>query len=61
MNFRLINSILSRVIMLQGILLLPSCLVGILYHEWQDVMVYLIVSILCTLYVLLLNHDKPKS
>lgn len=42
MNFRLINSILSRVIMLQGILLLPSCLVGILYHEWHDVLVYLI-------------------
>ena len=61
MNFRLINSILSRVIMLQGILLLPSCLVGILYHEWHDVLVYLIVSICCTLFGLLLYQVKPKS
>lgn len=61
MNFRLINSILSRVIMLQGVLLLPSCLVGILYKEWGDALTYLIVSFVCFIIGFLMYLTKPKS
>ena len=61
MNFRLINSILSRVIMLQGVLLLPSCLVGILYREWSDALTYLIVSFVCFIVGFLMYLSKPKS
>ena len=61
MNFRLINSILSRVIMLQGVLLLPSCLVGILYKEWGDALTYLIVSFVCFIVGFLMYLTKPKS
>ena len=61
MNFRLINSILSRVIMLQGVLLLPSCLVGILYKEWGDALTYLIVSLVCFIVGFLMYLTKPKS
>lgn len=61
MNFRLINSILSRVIMLLGVLLLPSCLVGILYKEWGDALTYLIVSFVCFIVGFLMYLTKPKS
>lgn len=61
MNFRLINSILSRVIMLQGVLLLLSCLVGILYKEWGDALTYLIVSFVCFIVGFLMYLTKPKS
>ena len=61
MNFRLINSILSRVIMLEGVMLLPSCLVGILYKEWGDALTYLIVSFVCFIVGFLMYLSKPKS
>lgn len=61
MNFRLINSILSRVIMLEGVMFLPSCLVGILYKEWENALTYLIVSFFCFIVGFLMYLYKPKS
>lgn len=47
--------------MLQGVLLLPSCLVGILYKEWGDALTYLIVSFVCFIVGFLMYLTKPKS
>ena len=61
MNFRLINSVLGKVILLQSILLLPSCLVGFLYKEYAHALIYLGVSIFCLLIGLCFHHIKPKT
>lgn len=61
MNFRLINSILSRVIMLQGVLLFPCCLIGLLYKEYKDALIYLIVAACCLILGLPGFLIKPKS
>lgn len=61
MNFRLISSILGHVIMLQSVLMLPSCLIGFLYHERQDALIYLAISVFCFLLGLCFKLVKPKS
>lgn len=61
MNFRLISSILGHVIMLQSVLMLPSCLVGFLYKEYEDALIYLAVSFFCLLLGLCFRLVKPKS
>lgn len=61
MNFRLISSLLGQVIILQGFLMLPSCLVGFLYHETENALIYLAVSIFCQLLGLCIRLIKPRS
>ena len=61
MNFRLINSVLGKVIMLQSILMLPSFLVGLIYHEYKHAFIYLGVSVFCFLLGLLFHRIKPKT
>ena len=61
MNIKLINSILGKVILLEGLLLLPSCVVGILYHEYHHAMIYFIIAIICFLFGLITLLFKPKD
>lgn len=61
MNFQLIFSILGRVVMLQGVLMLPSCLVALLYHEWQDLLGYFLVGICSFTVGCIMRRIKPKS
>lgn len=61
MNFRMISSILGHVAMLQSVLLLPSCLVGFLYGEHKNALIYLAVAVFCLLLGLAFRIPKPKS
>ena len=47
--------------MLLGVLLLPSSLVAILYQEWEDVAIYLVLSVICFIVGFLMYLIKPKS
>ncbi len=61
MNFHLICSILGHVIILQGFLMLPSALVGLIYREYQNAGVYLVIAILCIIFGVLMRMIKPES
>lgn len=61
MNYRIISSILGHVIMLESVLMLPSCLVGFLYGEKEDALIYLAVAVFCLLLGLIIRIPKPKS
>lgn len=61
MNFRLINSVLGKVILLQSILLLPSVLVGVLYQEYRHACIYLSIALFCFVLGLLVQRIKPKT
>ena len=61
MNFWLINSILGRVIMLQGLFMLLPCIIGIFYGERNDALAYLFLSVLCLVVGKLARIRKPKS
>ncbi len=61
MNYRLINSILGRVIMLQGLFMLLPCIVGICYGERKDTLIYLILAVLCLVCGKFARIQKPKS
>ena len=61
MNYRIIAKILGWVFSLQGIFMLPPCLVGILYKEYFDAAVYLVISLACSLVGYLLRRIKTKS
>ena len=61
MNYRIISSILGHVIMLESVLMLPSCLVGFLYGEQKDALIYLAVAVFCLLLGLIIRIPKPKS
>ena len=61
MNYRMICSILGHVVMLQSVLMLPSCLVGFLYGERQNALIYLVVAIFCLLLGIIFRIFKPKS
>lgn len=61
MNYRMISSILGHVAMLQSVLLLPACLVGFLYGEHKNALIYLAVAVFCLLLGLVFRILKPKS
>ena len=61
MNHGIIINILGWVLWLQGIFMLPPTLVGVLYKEYHDALVYLVLSVLCTIVGIVLRHLKPKS
>lgn len=61
MNYRMIISILGHVVMLQSVLMLPSCLVGFLYGEHKNALIYLAVAAFCLLLGLIFRIFKPKS
>lgn len=61
MNYRMIGSILGHVITLQSVLLLLPCLVGFLYGENKNALVYLIVAVFCLLLGLGFRIFKPHS
>ncbi len=61
MNYRIIAKILGWVFSLQGIFMLPPCLVGVIYKEHFDAAVYLIISLACSLVGFLLRRIKTKS
>lgn len=61
MNYRIISSILGHVIMLQSVLMLPSCLVGFLYGEHEDALIYLAVALFCLLLGIIFRIPKPKN
>lgn len=59
MNFSIIFHILSWVIGLQSIFMLLPCIVGLLYGETKNALIYLAVGLCCLLIGLLLR--RPKS
>lgn len=61
MNYRVICSIMGHVVMLQSVLMLPSCLVGFLYREHKNALIYLVVAAFCLLLGLIFRIFKPKS
>lgn len=61
MNYRLINSILSRVILLQGLFLLLPCIIGLFYGERTDAIIYLALAMFCLLIGILARISKPKN
>ena len=61
MNYFIIIQILGWIFQLQGIFMLPPCLVGFIYKEHHDAIIYLVISILCTIIGLLLRKIKPKT
>ena len=63
MNYRMICSILGHVVMLQSVLMLPSCLVGFLYGERQNALIYLVVAIFCLLLglILVVYQSDPQD
>lgn len=61
MNYWLINSILGRVILLQGLFMLLPCIVGLIYREREDALAYLALSVFCLVIGKLARIRKPKS
>lgn len=61
MNFRIIFSVLGKVISLQSILMLPSVLIGIIYKEYSHALTYCCIAIFCLLLGILLQQVKPKA
>ena len=61
MNYLIIINILGWVLSLQGIFMLPPCLVGVIYKEYHDALIYLTFSILCTIVGFLFRRLKAKS
>lgn len=59
MNFSIIIHILSWVIGLQGIFMLLPCIVGFLYGEINDALIYLAVAVGCIIVCAILR--RPKS
>ena len=61
MNYRIIAKILGWIFSLQGIFMLPPCLVGVIYKEYFDAVVYLILSVACSFIGFLLRRIKTIS
>ena len=61
MNYSIIFNILGWVLGLQGIFMLPPCLVGLIYKEYHDSLVYFIIAICCTIIGILLRRMKSKN
>ena len=61
MNYFIILNILGWVLGLQGIFMLPASLVGIIYKEYHDALVYFLISVLCTILGILLRRIKSSN
>jgi len=61
MNYRIIVKILGWVFSLQGIFMLPASLVGVIYKEYPDALVYLCISLICSAVGFLLRKCKTKN
>lgn len=61
MNYRIILHILGWVLNLQGIFMLLPCLVGVIYKEYHDSLIYFILSIICTVIGIVLRQIKTKN
>lgn len=61
MNYSIIINILGWVLGLQGIFMLPPCLVGLIYKEYYDALVYFIIAVCCTIVGFFLRKIKAKS
>lgn len=61
MNYRMISSILGHVVILQSVLMLPPCLVGFIYGENKNALIYLVIAVFCLLLGLIFRICKPKS
>ena len=61
MNYSIILHILGWVLGLQGIFMLPPCLVGIIYKEYPDALAYLVISVSCTITGIILRRLKQKN
>ena len=61
MNYLIIINILGWVLSLQGIFMLPPCLVGIIYKEYHDALIYITFSILCTIVGFVFRRFKAKN
>lgn len=61
MNYRLINSILGKVVMLEGIFMLLPSIVGLIYGEMKDAAIYFTLAIFCIILGRLAKFLKPKS
>lgn len=61
MNFLIILNILGWVIGLEGIFMLLPSLVGFLYKENHDALIYLIIGLCCIAVGFLLRHYKAKN
>ena len=61
MNYSIILNILGWVLSLQGVFMLPPCLVGIIYKEHHDALVYFVIGICCFLIGTILRKIKTKS
>ena len=61
MNYSIIFNILGWILSLQGIFMLPPCLVGIIYKEYYDALVYFIIGLCCSLIGMVLRKIKTKS
>lgn len=61
MNYSIILNILGWVFGLQGVFMLPPCLVGIIYKEYHDALVYFLISILCTVVGIFLRRLKSSN
>ena len=60
MNGAMIVYILGQVLRIEGLLMLPSCLVGLIYGERQG-WAYLLMGIVCFLTGTLMTLKKPKN
>lgn len=61
MNYSIILNILGWVLSLQGIFMLPPCLVGIIYKEYHDALVYFVIGVCCFLIGTMLRKIKIKN
>ena len=61
MNYRVIFQILGWVLNLQGVFMLLPSLVGIIYKEYHDALIYLLLSLACTFIGILLRKIKAQS
>jgi len=61
MNYFIILNILGWVLGLQGIFMLPASLVGIIYKEYHDALIYFLISVLCTIVGILLRRLKSNN
>lgn len=61
MNYRLINSILGRVIMLQGVFMIPVILVALIYQEYNNGWIYFWTALFCLAIGFCLSQIKSTS
>ncbi len=61
MNLSIVVFVIGWVVMMEGVFFLPPALVGLIYGEYQDALVYLILGLLCIAAGYLLRRRKPRS